>query len=35
MKYLHKFYNKDDLPWVQLIWSKYYENGKLPGVVKR
>jgi hypothetical protein len=35
MKNLHKFYNKEDLPWVQLIWAKYYGNGKLPGVVKR
>jgi hypothetical protein len=20
-----------DLPWVQLLWSKYYSNGKVPG----
>jgi hypothetical protein len=26
MKHLHKFYNKADTPWVQLIWSSYYEN---------
>jgi hypothetical protein len=30
MKNLHKFYNKEDLPWVKLIWSNYYTNGKLP-----
>jgi hypothetical protein len=35
MKHLHKFCNKEDLPWVQLIWSNYYSNGKLPSVVKR
>jgi hypothetical protein len=34
-KYLHKFYNKEDLPWVQLIWFNYYNNRKLPGSVKR
>jgi hypothetical protein len=26
MKHLHKFYNKEDLPWVKLVWS-YYPNG--------
>jgi hypothetical protein len=31
MKNLDKFFNKDDLPWVKLIWSQYYNNGKLPG----
>jgi hypothetical protein len=31
MKNLHKFYSKDDLPWVKLLWNKYYTNGKLPG----
>lgn len=29
LKYLHKFYNKHDVPWVNLIWSTYYEN-KVP-----
>ena len=24
LKYLHKFYNKWDTPWVQLIWDTYY-----------
>jgi hypothetical protein len=28
-KNLHKFYNKVNIPWVQLIWEKYYANGKL------
>jgi hypothetical protein len=35
MKNLHKFFNKADLPWVQLLWSKYYSNGKVPDTVKR
>ena len=25
MKYLHKFYNKFDTPWVNLLWS-YYDD---------
>jgi hypothetical protein len=23
MKHLHKFYNKHDTPWVQLVWQYY------------
>jgi hypothetical protein len=30
LKNLHKFYNKQDIPWVHLIWEKYYRSGKLP-----
>jgi hypothetical protein len=30
LKNLHKFFNKVGIPWVQLIWKKYYANGKLP-----
>ena len=26
LKYLHKFYNKWDTPWVQLIWDTYYTD---------
>jgi hypothetical protein len=26
VKHLHKFYNKVDVPWVNLIWSKYYTD---------
>ena len=33
--HLHKFFNKDDIPWVSLIWEKYYDNGRLPGEVKK
>lgn len=28
-KHLHKFYSKLEIPWVQLIWSRYYQN-KVP-----
>lgn len=26
MKNLHKFFNMEDLPWVNLIWNKYYAS---------
>jgi hypothetical protein len=26
LKYLHKFYNKVDTPWVSLVWNKYYTD---------
>jgi hypothetical protein len=35
MKNLHKFFNKAYLPWVKLLWSKYYSNGKVPGTTKK
>ena len=35
LKILHKFFNKVDIPWVQLIWEKHYRNGKLPDHTKR
>jgi hypothetical protein len=28
MKNLHKFFNKQDYPWVNLIWENYYRDGK-------
>ena len=28
LKQLHKFYNKESIPWVQLIWFKYCRCGK-------
>lgn len=34
-KNLAKFFNKDDIPWVQLVWEKSYKNGKLPSHVKK
>jgi len=30
MKFLDKFYNNVDLPWVNLTWSKLYENTHTP-----
>jgi hypothetical protein len=24
MKYIHKFYNHEDLPWVSLTWDSFY-----------
>jgi hypothetical protein len=35
LKHLHKFYNKEDLPWVNLIRTNYYGNGRTAGQVKR
>jgi hypothetical protein len=34
-KNLDKFFNKTNIPWVQLIWNNYYDSGKLPGYIKR
>jgi hypothetical protein len=31
LKYLHKFYNNHDLPWVNIIWNNYCRTGRLPG----
>lgn len=33
LKHLHKFFNRNDLPWVKLIWDKHYRNDKLPNPV--
>jgi hypothetical protein len=27
MKYLDKFYNKADIPWVSLLWDSYYAES--------
>ena len=35
LKNLHKFFNKVDTPWVQLIWDKHYGNGRLPSQIKK
>jgi hypothetical protein len=32
LKHLHKFYNHDSTPWVQLIWDSYY-YGAVPHAV--
>jgi hypothetical protein len=31
LKFLHQFMNREDIPWVNLIWERYYQNGNLPG----
>jgi hypothetical protein len=30
IKHLDKFYNKKNIPWVNLIWNTYYANGEIP-----
>jgi hypothetical protein len=30
LKHLHKFYNRVQIPWVQLVWTKYYSRDRLP-----
>lgn len=30
MKFLDKFYNNANVPWVQLTWSKLYHNDQTP-----
>jgi hypothetical protein len=34
LKYLHKFYNKEDTTWVHLLWNNYY-FGKIPHAMER
>jgi len=35
LKHLMKFFNKEDIPWVALIWESYYEAGSLPSMAKK
>jgi hypothetical protein len=35
LKFLSKFYNRADIPWINLVWENYYQNGKLPGQQKK
>jgi hypothetical protein len=35
LKQLMKFFNKEDIPWVALIWESYYEAGSLPSMAKK
>lgn len=30
LKFLDKFYQKSDIPWVELTWSKLYANNQIP-----
>jgi hypothetical protein len=34
MKNLDKFFSKADLPWVKMLWSQYYANGKIRSSMK-
>ena len=34
-KFLFKFFNKHDIPWVNLIWNNYYDNGEVPNFPTR
>ena len=34
-KNLHKYFNKEDIPWVHIVWEKNYSNGKLSGHTKK
>jgi hypothetical protein len=33
LKHLNKFYNKKNIPWVNLVWNTYYPNGEMPHVL--
>ena len=35
LKNLHNFFNRQDIPWVHLIWESYYNDGSLPSSSKR
>jgi hypothetical protein len=30
VKHLQKLYNKEDVPWVQLIWHTHFASGQIP-----
>jgi hypothetical protein len=34
LKFLHKFFNNHDIPWVNLVWSNYYRTARMPGCSK-
>jgi hypothetical protein len=35
LKLLSKLFNKEDTPWVSLIWEVHYDSGKLAGTTKK
>jgi hypothetical protein len=35
LKYLDKYFDKENIPWVNLIWNAYYANGELPQAAKK
>jgi hypothetical protein len=30
LKHVHKFFNKADIPWVDLTWKAYYSAALAP-----
>jgi hypothetical protein len=30
MKFLHKLYGRQDIPWLNLVWSSYYTSSRVP-----
>jgi hypothetical protein len=34
LKHLDKFYNKRNIPWINLIWNTYYSKGEVPHASK-
>jgi len=30
LKHLDKFYNREEIPWVKLVWHAHYSNGDIP-----
>lgn len=35
LKSLRTFFNRENLPWVSLVWDNYYKNGSLPSSTKK
>jgi hypothetical protein len=35
MKNLNKFFNKEYLPWVKLVWIDYYGNDQVLSLTKK
>jgi hypothetical protein len=33
LKNVHKLFNRDDTPWVNLIWNSYYASSVVPGQI--
>jgi hypothetical protein len=29
LKFVHKFFNNHDIPWVNLVWNNYYRTNRL------
>ena len=35
LKFLHKFYNKEVIPWVSLIWECHYPDVQIHNIAKK